>query len=40
MPTYELSLLLRKKAQPATVAVIKRAVGEIYTSGYIRSEVI
>ena len=33
MPTYEMSLLVRKMGHPATVAALKRAAGEVYSSG-------
>ena len=37
MPTYEVAFIMRKMAHPATVQALKRAAGEIYSSGgYIR----
>ena len=37
MPTYEVALILRKMAHPATVTALKKVAGEVYTSGgYIR----
>ena len=37
MPAYEISLIMRKMAHPATVGALKKVAGEIYKSGgYIR----
>ena len=41
MPSYEVAFIMRKMAHPATVQALKRAAGEVYTSGgYIRSNFI
>ena len=37
MPTYELTVIMRKLAQPALVSAVKRVADEIYVNGgYIR----
>ena len=39
MPTYEVAFIMRKMAHQATVQALKRAAGEIYSSGgYIRCQ--
>jgi len=38
MPTYEMTVIMRKLAQPALVSAVKRAADEVYLGGgYIRS---
>ena len=37
MPNYQMTVIVRKLAQPATVAAVRRVAEEVYTSGgYIR----